>query len=62
MEALDFDGVDVLKGKEAPKHGLEMREGLSGSVAPIRFPFFFGGCPTKMVQAPKRVPFFSQGH
>ena len=29
---------------------------------PNSFSFFFGGCPTKMVQAQKRVPFFFQGH
>ena len=50
------EGRDI-RGKDPPVR-VATEPTLSCSVAPIRFPLFFGGCPTEMVQAPKRVPFF----
>ena len=42
------------------KNGTPKELLLSCSVAPF-FQLCFGGCPTKMVQAPNRFPFFAQG-
>ena len=42
-----------LSGEEQP---------LSCSVAPILFPHFFGGCPSKKMVFPKKGSLFFQGH